>query len=644
MSSICGFFYTDGKPASSNTINGMVKALNHWQADDTGIWHNGSVALGHLMLYTTPESLHEKLPLYYPEPGLSITADARIDNREELFEELDIPDSERAEIPDSMLILKAYRKWGIDTPQKLLGDFVFVIWDEQNRHFFCARDHMGIKPFYYYNNNNIFAFASEMKGIHSIEGVNKTVDEQWIADFLCMIYPDRTGTLYENIYRLEGAHALIVTHDNIKKIKYWRPDPARRLSPKSDEDYIAGFREKLFNSIKARLRSNYPVASKLTGGLDSVAISSIAHRLLENHGNGLTTFSDVFPGCPLPPSISIRTDEKADILSVVKYTGIKNFFFVNEHEKGFFDTLNDALKFHDEPPKEFINIYYDMLYEQANEKGMRILLSGYGGDEVVSSFGAGYQEELLYQGKLQTLWDEIKGSAKGTNSNRFFLFLKLILREALETFGVDIKRINWQKNGFKRKTARKFESRDLDPEMSTRLKMRKRHFRYNLSLLFKGNVNERLVQCISSPERFAPRLEYCAIAATARRLEYRYPLLDIPLIEYYMALPSNLKRHNGYGRYIFRKAIGGIVPDNIRWRKEKSLAAGSSPSSMFRLHRDMGQMIRVLEEFPKESIIHEYLDVQKRIERNKKAIKEKNIRGWNVGRIYLLERKLRALF
>ena len=122
------------------------------------------------MLHTTPESLYEKLPQQDDEAGLVITADARIDNRDELFDALGIPNPDRPTMPDSALILKAYRKWGQDCPNHLLGAFAFTIWDKKEQSLFCARDQMGFKPFYYYRSHRIIHIRLRNQGCPKYSG------------------------------------------------------------------------------------------------------------------------------------------------------------------------------------------------------------------------------------------------------------------------------------------------------------------------------------------------------------------------------------------------------------------------------------------------------------------------------------------
>jgi asparagine synthase (glutamine-hydrolysing) len=161
VSAITGIFHPDGRPVERATIERMVATLTHRGPDGSGAWSAGPVGLGHQMLWTTPESLHERLPFTTDRGDLTITADARIDNSDELIAVLRIRDRQ---ITDSQVILAAYERWGEDCPKHLIGDFAFAIWDARRQALFCARDHFGVKPFYYHHRSGrLFAFGTEMK-------------------------------------------------------------------------------------------------------------------------------------------------------------------------------------------------------------------------------------------------------------------------------------------------------------------------------------------------------------------------------------------------------------------------------------------------------------------------------------------------
>src|SRR5690606_33771409 len=129
---IAGIFLLDGRPAEQPVLQCMVDKLAHRGPDGAGVWHEGSIGLGHRMLWTTPQSLHEELPLR--DAGYALVANARIDNREELCDLLGLDRRDLAEVTDSYLILRAYQKWGEACPTRLLGDFTFAIWEIGRAH------------------------------------------------------------------------------------------------------------------------------------------------------------------------------------------------------------------------------------------------------------------------------------------------------------------------------------------------------------------------------------------------------------------------------------------------------------------------------------------------------------------------------
>jgi asparagine synthase (glutamine-hydrolysing) len=207
MSAITGIYHRDGHFHDKNNIKNMNDCLSHRGPDDSGILCKESIAFGHQMLHTTPESINEKLPYMDEINGLFITSDARIDNRLELSEILNLENAEN--VPDSLFILKAYEKWGEKCPEKLLGDFAFAIWDKKEEKLFCARDHMGVKPFYYYLSDDIFLFATEKKSILINPDISKELNELRIGFFL-KNFLDKESTFYKNISILPPAHSLTI--------------------------------------------------------------------------------------------------------------------------------------------------------------------------------------------------------------------------------------------------------------------------------------------------------------------------------------------------------------------------------------------------------------------------------------------------
>ena len=167
MSGIAGIIRFDGKPADHTQIAAMTSAMARRGPDEINHWMHGAVALGHCMLRTTPESLGQSQPLVGYNESLVLVMDGRFDNRADIARALRRKGTALRTHSDAELLLHAYMVWGKDCPQRFIGNFAFAIWDTHRNTLFCARDHLGIKPFYYTLNSKFFSFASDGKRLGS---------------------------------------------------------------------------------------------------------------------------------------------------------------------------------------------------------------------------------------------------------------------------------------------------------------------------------------------------------------------------------------------------------------------------------------------------------------------------------------------
>ena len=180
MSAIFGIINFDGRPVEETDLELMADTLVHRGPDTSDIWIKGAIGLGSRIFHSTLESFSEVLPYSDSETGLVIVADARIDNRSELGGSLGLIKQVKSGIPDSLLILNAYKKWADDCVDYLIGDFAFAIWDDHRKRLFCARDHMGIRPFIHYVSQDEFVFASEDKAVRKAPRVPTNINEERI--------------------------------------------------------------------------------------------------------------------------------------------------------------------------------------------------------------------------------------------------------------------------------------------------------------------------------------------------------------------------------------------------------------------------------------------------------------------------------
>jgi asparagine synthase (glutamine-hydrolysing) len=560
MSAIAGIYRPNGPPVDHANLVQMIEALAHRGPDRAGVWSEGPVGLGHGMLWTTPESLHEDLPAVNRLADLALTADARIDNRDELITTLGLADRPRGEFTDSELILAAYEKWGEHCPEKLLGDFAFAIWDGRKQVLFCARDHFGVKPFYYYHSDQLFVCASEIKALLSLPEVPCHLNETRVADYLETLFEDKAITFYQHIFLLPPGHSMTVGHTGTRIRPYWSLDPERELQLGSDEAYAEGFLEIFTEAVRCRLRSAFPIGSMLSGGLDSSSITCVARELLAQNGNSrLHTFSAVFDEVP-------QCDECPFINAVLAQGGLEPHYVHADQPSPLADL--DRVLWHENEPFYAPNLFMHWsLYEAAQRQGVRSLLDGFVGDTTVSH-GITYMAELAHTGRWITLAKEVKRFAQRRDDSAWESLWHYVWHYSLKPLAPKPVRQAWRalrgrngptwspnpiiNPGFARYIGLADRVHALARDGSQPLwSARENHFRD----LNSGDIP------------FA--LEVADRAAAAFSIEPRYPFLDRRLVEFCLALPAEQKLCDGLTRMILRRALANILPEKVRWREGK---------------------------------------------------------------------------
>ena len=594
MSGIVGVYHLDQHPVASDDLNQMLDTLMHRGADGVDIWCQRAVGFGHRMLWTTPESLHEKLPLV--KGNLAITADARIDNRDELAQILSLPERPLEKVADSEFILAAYEQWGSDCPKHLLGDFVFVIWDGRQQQLFCARDHFGVKPFYYYYQpNQAFAVASEIKGLLCLDWIPECINETRIADYLTLMLEDKVITTFKDIWRLPPASRMWVDCSGIKVDTYWTLDPEYELTLESDKAYAEKFREIFTEAVRCRLRSAFPIGSHLSGGLDSSSVCCVARNILmETTGETLHTFSNIFDTVK-------ACDETSYINEVLKQSGYTPHY-VHADTFGPLSDIEEIWRYEDEPLLGPSHYYPWRLNQAAYQANVRIVFDGFDGDTVICH-GLYRLGELAAQQK----WPEFAESVEIASKN-----YELSLDTLLAAYGFPVLRQlsqQWRWLSFIKAADfihKRFQysrrSLYLQQGIKSSIKQKIRKF-YRRNHDQSANVakvdklvNARFAKQIGVQERiekFTSRqpsvssvrqdhwqavttgvlsvnLELIDRYAAAFGLESRHPFLDRRLVEFCLAIPSDQKFSKGLGRIIMRRGLHGILPEAIQWRGDKA--------------------------------------------------------------------------
>lgn len=558
MSGVVGIYFLDGRPVDREVLERMTGSITHRGPDGFGIWNSGPIGLGHRMLWTTPESLHEQLPLEDKIGKIVLTADARIDNRDELIAELDLPRHLEREISDSELILNAYEKWGEHCPEKFLGDFAFALWDERKQCLFLARDPFGVKPLYFYRSDRVFIFASEIKALFCLPEVPRRLNEARVADYLAPALEDKTVTFYREIFRLPPGHRMTVSRERGSTRAYWTLDPSREIRYRSNEEYAEAFRHLFTEAVRCRLRSAFPVGFMLSGGLDSSSVVCVARALLREDGNQpLRTFSAIFDDVP-------QCDERSFINAVLAQGGLEPHYVHADRISPLTDL--DRIFHHEDEAFWVPNLFMSWggLYDSAREQGVRVLLDGCEGDCTVSH-GFEHLPELARKGRWWALGEDVVGLSRNLNVRPWAILWRFGLRPLVPDLAVRAWRVLRHRNRPERDVSSIIRS-----EFSRRCITSAEGMAAPPVNRFKAARNPRARhwrELVSGMHPYV--LEVINKAAAPFSIEPRHPFYDRRLVEFCLALPPEQKLNRGWTRVVMRRALADVLPDEITWRGGK---------------------------------------------------------------------------
>jgi asparagine synthase (glutamine-hydrolysing) len=562
MSAIAGIMNLNQDHVRTEHGEAMMTALQKYPANDVQTWHQEKVFLGCHAQWITPESIGEQLPYYDDVRKLAITADAIIDNRDELFDRLQIERDRRAGMPDSELILLAYHKWEEDVPKYLVGDFAFMLWDERKQQLFGARDFSGCRTLYYHCYQQRFAFCTTIQPLLSLPYVKKELNEQWLAEYLAISgmvdAVDASITPYKHIEQVPPSHSISVVGDKITLKRYCSFTSIKRLKLKSNEEYVEAFQEVFQKAVTSRVRTHLNVGAQLSGGLDSGAVVSFAAKALRWGSKRLHTFSYIPPNDFKDHTPKyLMADERPFIKSTVQHIGDISDHYLDFEGKNSYSEIEEFLETMEMPYKFFENSFWLRgMFEKAHEHGIGVLLNGDRGNFSISWGSAlDYYAILLKKLKWLRLFQELDQYSKNMGGARLrrlpsiarvgfpiidqmfpqgtpYSFPKLINPEFAKEIGV----------------YRKFKDHGIEQTgwypASNIYGERKKHFED----VFQWNAGNTLASKLS--------LRYS--------LWKRDPTNDIRVVRFCLSIPEDQYVQNGLDRALIRRSTESLLPDEVR--------------------------------------------------------------------------------
>ena len=551
MCGIAGIINLDKSPAEKRVLEGMIDVLRHRGPDDLGFYVNGPTGLAHARLSIIDLSADAHQPMPNEDSTLYIAHNGEIYNYVELKNELKGLGHSFKSKSDTEVILHAYEEWGEGCLRRFNGMWAFTILDLKKNTLFCSRDRFGVKPFYYYADGKVFLFASEIKALLKHPAVKAQPNDGAIFNYLASGYgymDISDETFFKNIRQLKAGHYIKVSLNDGKIIqkKYWNLEPNKTHQAKKEADVCSDFYELFRDSINLRLRSDVSVGLSLSGGLDSSSIACVMAGLLKN--GPFDTFSSCFE--------DKRYDERRFIEPVLARTGARSNLIFTKPEN-VLDEM-DRIVWHQDEPYSTLSIFPQWhVMKLAREKGVKVLLTGQGGDETLG----GYHKYYLY------LFADLIHSLKWKEAAREMGIYRELGEEKALSGSIskilvshmtpDIVKKAFRAGGVK--TAPAYLGKDFAACRSNMVFTEKRFG----SILNNDLYNALKISPLPSLLHIDDR------SSMAHSVESRAPFLDYRLVEFLFSLGPEYKIRDGFTKYVLRQSLKGILPEEVRTRRDK---------------------------------------------------------------------------
>ncbi|HEX8240758.1 MAG TPA: asparagine synthase-related protein [Allosphingosinicella sp.] len=404
MTAIAGYWSLDQRPDAAAQCERMLKSQQIYGPQPPAVASDGAIALGQRLFAAAAEDRRPPRVAAGAGGATLLVADARLDNREELFEALGIAAAEGRGLTDPAIMLRALERWDEAAVERFQGAFAFAFWDARRGRLLLARDFLGHRPLHYARRDRFFAFASMPKGLHALPEIPPAPDREAVAAFLALVPEDGSETFFRGIEKVRPGERVAVTREGLSATRWWQPS-LEPLRLKGTGEYAEALREHFDRAVAVRLRgAGTAVAAHLSGGLDSSAVAATAARLMAPAGGRVTAFTSVpregYDGSDVKNAF---TDEGPYAAAVAALYPNMDHVLVRNGGSPFADL--DRLFFLYERP--FLNlcngVWMHKIMDLARERGHRVLLSGASGNMSFSYDGMPLLTQLLSRGRLLAL-------------------------------------------------------------------------------------------------------------------------------------------------------------------------------------------------------------------------------------------------
>ena len=618
MSGIAGVLRFDGGPVARHALERAANALAQHGPDRSGVLAAGEIGLAHALMRMTPEDRFDRQPWRGPSSAL-ISADLRLDNRDELIDRIGVAPAEAADWADARLLLAAWEKFGDAVWPILRGPFAAAIWDPRRRGLTLARDQLGLNVVMWHKSEKCFAFATMPNGLFALADVPRQLSEEKLADFLVLNHADHATTIYRNVFRVLPAHVMTVTAAGaIAQRRYWSPDAIAPVRLASDADYADGLRACLDGAVRRQMRSAHPVGCLLSGGLDSSSVALLAAHALAGNNRRLAAFTGVprrgFDGAVPDGSYA---DETPYVEAIREAAGNIDVTYVHNDACDDGAELERLFPVLEGPVRNPSNLGWVLaILRLARAQGRRVLLGGLHGNHTVSWSGWPQAAAHLQRGRLITAMRQWHLYYRRTPFSRWVALRKLLIEPLVPERASD-----W---AHRRRGAAAWRAHSpIRPDFAAAMRVdaRARELGHDFNDRMRPDDRSKgLALADYAGDWFAAEKALTGV-------EVRDPTADLDVVAYCFGVPAEQYLAEDVDRSLIRRAMWGLLPEIVLTNRLSGLQAADWHE---KLAAQRGELARQVAELAQSALARRVIDLA-RLER---ALENWPAGGWHTGDVF----------
>ena len=621
MSGIAGLFRFDGEPVAQRDLEQMANALHPHGPDRSDMLIAGNVGLVHVMMVMTPEDQFDRQP-WQGAGGAVITADLRLDNRDEVIARIGVAPEEAMSWADSRVLLNAWERFGDGIWPTLRGPFAVAIWDPCRRVLTLARDHFGQNVVMWHKTGQFFIFATMPKGLFALPYVARELNEEKFADFLVLNHDDQATTVYRNIFRIPPAHVASVKADgSMAQHRYWSAAEARPVRLASDQAYAEGLHDCLDRAVRRQMRSAHPIGCFLSGGLDSSSVAALAAKALSSKNQRLAAFTQVpREGFDGTDPVGRFTDETPYVEAIRNKIPNIDVTYIRNNECEDFGHLERFFVALEGPVRNPTNLGWMLtILSLAQKQGRRVLLGGAKGNFTISWTGWSQAAGHLLRGRLLTAYRQWRQFYRMSGGSRLDAFIRLFVEPLLPD-----KLGSWSNPSARSPSLEPWKEHSaIHPDFAATMGVAARASVVGHDFLYRVRPGERV-------KSLAP-VDYAGDSLAAYKafagVEIRDPTADVDVVSYCFGIPPEQYLAEDIDRSLIRRAMWGLLPEVVLTNRRVGL---QSADWYEKLQTQRDRLAAEIAELSVLPLVRRAID----LDRLNRAVRNWPTGDWHTGPIY----------